>query len=108
MSKEIKSEVSNKLMTCKLTSPELKKRKEEVIFKLKQQIVEKKELLNGYAYKFKGTDEILDALTAFIKSERMCCDFFNYKLIVSNDSSVWLEISGAEGAKDFIKTELEM
>lgn len=38
----------------------------------------------------------------------MCCDFFNFKLLVSNDSTVWLEISGADGTKEFIKTELEM
>lgn len=100
--------VANKPMTCKLTSPELRKRKEEVISKLKGLVLEKKELPDGFAYKFDGTDEILDSLTAFIKSERLCCDFFNFKLLVSQEAVVWLEISGAEGAKEFIKTELEM
>jgi hypothetical protein len=38
----------------------------------------------------------------------MCCDFFDFKLVVSHDSVVWLEIFGANGAKEFIKTELEM
>lgn len=95
-------------MTCKLTSPELRKRKEEVIAQLKRQVREKKELPDGFAFRFDGTDEILDSLTAFIKSERMCCDFFHFKLLVSNDHTAWLEISGPEGAKEFIKTELEM
>ncbi len=95
-------------MACKLTSPELRKRKEEVISRLKQQVLEKREFTDGYAYKFNGTDELLDSLTAFIKSERMCCDFFNFKLLVSNDSFIWLEISGDQGVKEFIKTELEM
>jgi hypothetical protein len=99
---------ASKPLTCKLTSPELRKRKEEIISNLKTKILEKKELPDGYAYKFNGNDEILDFLTAFIKSERMCCDFFNFKLLISNASVVWLEISGAEGAKEFIKTELEM
>ncbi|MBN8788110.1 MAG: hypothetical protein J0I84_13550 [Terrimonas sp.] len=98
----------SKPITCKLTSPELRKRKEEVILELKQQIQEREELPDGFAYRFNGTDTILDSLTAFIKSERMCCDFFNFKLLVSNDSTVWLEISGADGTKEFIKTELEM
>lgn len=97
-----------KPMTCKLTSPELRKRKEEVIATLKTQILEKKELTNGYAYKFSGADETLDTLMAFIKSERMCCDFFEFRLTVSNDSFAWLEILGADGVKEFIKTELEM
>jgi len=99
---------ASKPMTCKLTSPELRKRKEEVIAVLKTQILEKKDLTNGYAYKFNGTDETLDTLMDFIKSERKCCDFFDFKLVVANDSFAWLEITGAEGAKQFIETELEM
>ena len=105
---KIDTQVVIKQMACKLTSPELRKRKEEVIAKLKQQVLEKKELGNGYTYKFEGTDEMLDSLTAFIKSERMCCDFFDFKLTISSDSIVWLEISGGEGAKEFIEMELEM
>lgn len=96
------------LFSCKLTSPELRKRKEEVIAKLKKQIIEKKDVVNGYRYKFKGTDEELDMLTTFIKSERQCCDFFNFKLDVYNDGFVWLEISGQDGVREFINTELEL
>lgn len=106
--KDMKTQVAGKPMTCKLTSPELRERKEKVIAKLKEQVLEKKELPDGFAYRFDGSDEMVDSLIAFIKSERMCCDFFNFKLLVSNDSAVWLEISGGEGAKAFIKTELEM
>jgi hypothetical protein len=97
-----------KAMACKLTSPELRKRKEEVIAQLKAKVLDKKELADGYSYKFNGTDEMLDSLTAFIKSERLCCDFFNFKLSVSADSVAWLEILGPDGVKDFIRTELEM
>jgi len=97
-----------KHLSCKLTSPELRKRKEEVIAVLKEQVLEKKELPGGYSYKFSGTDETLDMLTAFVKSERQCCDFFNFKLSINNDSFIWLEISGENGAKEFIETELEM
>jgi hypothetical protein len=97
-----------KPMTCKLTSPELMKRKKEVITILKKQVLEQTELSNGYSYKFNGTDETLDSLTAFIKSERMCCDFFNFNLQVANESFIWLHITGAEGVKEFIKKELEL
>ena len=75
---------------------------------MKTLILEKKELTDGYAYRFKGTDEILDSLTAFIKSERLCCDFFNFNLLVSKESVIWLNITGSKGTKEFIKTELEM
>jgi hypothetical protein len=43
----------------------------------------------------------------FIKTERECCDFFTFNLSISGDKSeTWLELTGAEGAKDFISTEL--
>jgi hypothetical protein len=99
---------NEKTLSCKLTSPELRKRKEQVIAKLKKQVIEKQALTNGFKYKFKGTDELLDEITSFIKSERQCCDFFNFNIAVNNDSFIWLEISGQDGAKEFITSELEM
>lgn len=94
-------------MSCKLTSSELQKRKETVIASLKQQIIEKKELQNGYAFKFLGTDEVLDELTEFIKTERACCDFFTFAISVSGDKSeAWLELTGVDGVKDFMTAEL--
>lgn len=96
-------------LTCKLTTPELRERRATAIASLKKQMIEKKELKNGYAYKFTGTDEMLDELSAFIKTERQCCDFFVFNLSISGDKSeAWLEITGPKGAKDFIKTELEL
>lgn len=94
-------------LSCKLTSPELRKRKEEVIAVLKSKMQETQELANGYKYKFDATDEMLDQLTAFLKSERACCDFFDFNLALT-DKIVWLSITGPDGVKDFIKTELEM
>ena len=103
-------EAKNKMngLTCKLTTPELRKRKATVIASLKKQMLQKKELINGYAYKFKGTDAVLDELSSFIKTERACCDFFVYSISISGDKSeAWLSLTGAEGVKEFIKTELE-
>ena len=59
--------MGDKPLSCKLTSPELRKRKETVIASLKKQVLERKELPNGYAYKFTDTDAVLDELTEFIK-----------------------------------------
>lgn len=99
---------NKKPLSCKLTSPELRKRKEEVIAQLKAQVIEKRELPNGYSYKFNGSDALLDMATDFIKSERLCCDFFSFKLTITDDAVMWLDIYGQEGAKEFITTELEM
>jgi hypothetical protein len=96
-----------KVIACKLTRSELQKRKAEVIEKLKSKILDKQELTDGYKYKFNGTDQILDEITSFIKSERLCCDFFSFALSVSDDI-IWLTISGPDGAKDFVKTEMNL
>ncbi|WP_423128499.1 hypothetical protein [Gaoshiqia sp. Z1-71] len=94
-------------MSCKLTTPELRERKETVIASLKRQIIDKKELKNGYAFKFSGTDKILDELIEFIKTERACCDFFTFTISISGDNTeAWLELTGADGVKEFITAEL--
>lgn len=102
-----KAKSSSGELSCKLTTPELRERKETVLASLKVQMIEKKELKDGYAFKFSGSDKMLDELTEFIKTERECCDFFTFGLSVSGDKSeAWLELRGAEGSKDFISTEL--
>lgn len=102
-------EAGNKSATlsCKLTIPELRQRKETVIASLKTKIVSRKALSNGYVYHFAGTDEVVDELISFIKTERQCCDFFVFNLSISGDKSeARMEIIGPKGAKEFIDTEL--
>ena len=94
---------------CKLTSPEFKERKATVIADLKSMMIKKKELKDGYAYKFSGSDDVVAKLNEFIKTESECCDFFKFKLTVSNNKSqAWLHITGEKGVKEFIETEIEM
>ena len=96
-------------LSCKLTSDELQKRKVTVLESLRKQIIEKKELESGYAFKFNGTDTILDELTEFIKTERECCNFFTFNLSISGDKNeIWLELTGPKEAKEFIQAELEL
>lgn len=95
--------------TCKLTSPELQQRKATVIASLKAKVISKKELKNGFIYQFVGSNEVVDELISFIKTERECCDFFVFNLSISGDKSeARLEISGPKGAKEFIKSELAL
>ena len=95
-------------LVCHLTSPELTRRKQEVIAVLKKQVLESKETAHGFAYQFRDSDDILDQLSEFIKAERQCCPFFTFTLTLGQGSEgVWLELAGPEGAKEFIKTELE-
>ena len=106
-STSINANNSNSELTCKLTSEELRKRKETVLASLKKQILEKKELKDGYAFKFPGSDSTIDELTEFVKSERSCCSFFIFTLSFSGDGKeAWLSLTGPDGVKDMIKDEL--
>lgn len=96
-------------LSCSLTSEALRQRKETVLASLKAQVLERKELVDGYAYTFPGTDAMLDELNEFIKTERACCSFFTFGLTVAGDkSSACLELTGPEGAKDMIIHELDL
>src|SRR5690349_8269160 len=88
--------------TCKLTTKELQERKKTIVANLKNLMLGKVETNNGFKYKFDGSDKMLDLLNDFIKTERMCCDFFTFQITVE-ENIAWLELSGPTGTKDFIK-----
>lgn len=94
-------------LTCKLTTPELQQRKRTVIAGLKDLVTERKEESNAVRYKFECTDKNIDLVSSFIKTERLCCDFFEFSLIVESDSEfMWLTLSGPDGVTEFIKEEI--
>jgi hypothetical protein len=98
---------TKKPVTCKLTTPELQKRKATVIAELKALVLERKELAEGFSYKFEGSDQNLDKLNEFIKTERMCCDFFTFQITVKENVAL-LNITGPIGAKEFLKQEVDL
>lgn len=100
-------ETAPKKITCKLTTPELRQRKATVIAELKALVIKRTELANGFSYEFNGTDDILDKLNTFIKTERMCCDFFTFQLTVE-DAKAMLNITGPAGVKEFLKEEVDL
>ena len=108
-SDECQAKSKSTALVCKLTSKELQERKATVLASLRNQVLEKRELSNGFAFKFTGTDQMIDELPEFVKTERQCCDFFTFNLSLSGDGSeAWLELTGPEGTKDFIASEIEL
>ena len=94
-------------LSCQLTSAELQTRKRTVLQQLQKQMLETKELENGFAFMFDGSETTLDKLVTFIKSERQCCTFFTFQLTIQNDkNNIWLELTGPNGVKEFIKMEM--
>jgi hypothetical protein len=94
-------------VACKLTTPELQERKKTVIAEVKKLVVKRVETTNGIRYSFNDTESTIDLLTNFIKTERLCCAFFEFNLVVGQtEGFVFLELSGPEGTKDFIESEI--
>lgn len=94
-------------VTCRLTTPELQERKKTVIAELKKLVVKRDETTKGVRYSFNDSDSTIDLLANFIKTERLCCSFFEFNLIIGqSEGFVALELSGPEGTKDFIEFEI--
>lgn len=99
--------MSKKAVTCKLTTPELQERKKTLIAEVKKLVVQRVEVTNGVRYSFNDSDNTIDLLTTFIKTERLCCSFFEFNLVVGqSEGIVTLELTGPEGTKDFIESEI--
>jgi len=98
-----------KTLSCALSAPAMRQRKDTVIRSLVAQIQSRKELLNGFSYKFSGGDPIVDELAEFVKTERTCCSFFSFHLFFQPQKrSARLTITGPTGTKAFIQAELGM
>jgi hypothetical protein len=93
-------------VSCKLTTPDLQKRKIETIQLLKKALLERKELSNCYSYKFDGSDIMIQQIIAFILTERLCCNFFTFQLIIEDELYAWLFLTGPEGAKILSRANL--
>lgn len=94
-------------LACKLTTPELRRRRETVIAGLRSQISHTEETADGCIYTLPATARTIEQVTSFIETERQCCEFFSFRLSVPSASSeMHLEISGPQGTKEFLKDEL--
>ena|ERR1041385_2190741 len=106
--KETMNDLSERArLACKLTTPELQQRKRTVIAEVKALVKERKEETNAVHYKFESTDKNIDLVSGFIKTERLCCDFFEFMLKVESGTEfMWLTLSGPQGVNEFIQEEI--
>lgn len=82
-------------------------RREELVSQLGHSLRELYELEQGYGMVFEPSASTLADLVEFIALERLCCPFLNFELRVQEENGpVRLEMSGREGVKQFLSTEL--
>jgi len=82
------------------------KRTAEIRAAFKAGLEEVRELPDGYALRFPGTDEWLRRLAEFVAAERRCCPFFAFTLQFEPDHGpIWLSLRGPEGVKEIVASE---
>lgn len=98
--------MSNKIpIVCTLTDNELQARRKVYLDKLAALLIDSTELENGLVFRFPLETSVLRDLTEIIDLERQCCPFLDFKLeLKSGNDFVSVELSGAEGAKETIKS----
>ena len=63
-----------------------------------------RELPDGYGFRLPPQTSIIQQAGAFISHERLCCPFFHFALEVEpNRGSVWLDMTGREGVKQYLE-----
>lgn len=66
-----------------------------------------RELPDGYAFHLPDESDTLRLLTEFVSLERLCCPFFGFTIEIEPEGgSVWLNLTGREGVKPFIRAEI--
>ena len=95
---------------CDMTAiPEGKRGAHDTVIRrlMTEAVQEIRELPNGLLFRFSA--EEFDAVTEFVGQERLCCPFLALALEVSPGyGPLLLRLTGAEGVKDFIRTELNL
>lgn len=86
---------------------EEKRRQRTTLETVRAGVREVEELADGYAFKFDKDPAMLVALAQFIALESRCCAFLNFQLDVkAGASEVALRLTGGDGAKEFLRTEI--
>lgn len=95
-------------VACELTGPEFQERRIRVLRKVREAVIEVKELADGYAYRFPSDEIWITELANLMALERQCCRFLQFSIrLEPGDGPIWLELSGPEGTKDFLNSVFE-
>lgn len=105
---EVFLRMNNLPVACDLTSADLQERRRTVLEKLRDAVVEVKELADGYIYSFASEGNRFKELADMIDLERQCCPFLQFRLnVAAGGGPLQLEITGPEGTKDFLLSTFE-
>jgi hypothetical protein len=89
-------------------SPDERARHAAALRELGGRVLERRELPDGYAYRFAWESGILADFAEWIPLERACCPFLRMSVEVEpGNGSIWLRLTGSGAVKEFIRSEFE-
>ena len=61
-------------------------------------------LPDGARWRFSPAGDLMLALATMIEAERRCCQFFRFQVVAeAYNGSVWLEVRGPAGTREFLE-----
>ena len=91
-------------IACELTSAEIMAHRATLLPGLLARAEERTTLSHGFRWRFAASGEFLAAAATTMNTERQCCRFLRFVLIIEPDGGpIWLEITGAEGTVGFLE-----
>jgi hypothetical protein len=98
-------EITNLPIACSLSESEFQERRNGLIRRAGEAVLEVKELAEGYAYRFPPDQRWFIELANLVSLERQCCPFLKFSIQLGpGEGPIWLEISGPPGTKDFLNS----
>jgi hypothetical protein len=95
-------------IACSLTAPELQKRSNTILRRVRALALKVDEMEAGFAYSFASDEALLADLCTMIQLEHRCCPFLRFSLIVEpGNGPITLELTGLQGTKEFLKSIFE-
>lgn len=101
--------MTDKPIACNLSAldAEQRERREALFQRFAQRVEETQELENGYAFRCRMDSSNWMTAAEFADLERRCCPFFEFTLqIMPASSSMWLQLTGGAGTKQFLTEQL--
>lgn len=90
-------------IACELSEGAQSSRREEISRELFSGCKDVRELEDGYEFVFPGDEEWVEVLARFVATERECCRFFAFELLLEPEQGpVSLRMRGPAGTKEFL------
>ncbi len=96
-------------LACSIDSQETHSRARELLPGLVARARERADLPTGLRWTFASTDGLLAEIGKVIETERKCCPFMRFMVVVEPDGGqVSLEVTGPTGIREFLERLLDV